>query len=629
MGQTHPACRGAECQLPMCRGLERESSNVTDSEYPPHIVGGLLSQHFSCCKDTTDTSFEQVIVEQHPVVSSRFGGNRSNPGISQVVVPQLPRKRLLTPHIKHRFGDYYEVGNKLGEGSFGDVYEGCSRLMDPVSGRPQEIREGDVAAGVDWHQTARRRVAVKIFRLGVGDQSAQSQTMDMKKLQSFRAERAMLAGLEHPHIVRMFECFQESRALFIVLELCHGGELYSRLVTRARECGSGGLDELLCKRLFRQMLHAVGYLHAQNIVHRDIKTENFLLFGAPGTREADTLKLCDFGTAARLSEQRPRSMENIGTLSYTAPEVYANKGAALPADNWSLGVVLYVMITGTNPFRMPGRKVDKEETVRRIRSGDFEQRRQSWLNVTASGQDLIKRFLVLDEGQRLTCKRALTHKWLEESPNPSDGGVFSGVPAVLSCVGSQKMLAREAPKVMVLLQHMIRLSAAQRAAIECCALAATEADLNSSIPWRELFIVLDSDQDGRLSFTELAVGLQTLAGSAAPPSLKDGQLEDSIQALDFDGSGYVEWVEWLVIALLSSKGIAEACEPLSTAFRLIDRTAETSDPTTEDATQESISELIASSAPKLTGSTMISGEGACTLQDLRFVLASLEVYEIM
>jgi Ca2+-binding EF-hand superfamily protein len=317
-------------------------------------------------------------------------------------------------------------------------------------------------------------------------------------------------------------------------------------------------------------------------------------------------------------------MENIGTLSYTAPEVYANRGAALAADNWSLGVVLYVMITGTNPFRVPGRKVDKEETVRRIRSGDFEQRRQSWLNVSVRGQDLIRRFLVLSESERLTCKRALQHQWLQEFPNPSDGGVFSGVPTVLSCVSSQQLLAQEAPKVMLLLQHVLRLSAAQRVAIECCALAATEADLNSTVPWRDLFIALDHDQDGRLSLGEFAVGLQTLAGSAAPRNV---QLEDSIQALDFDGSGYVEWVEWLVIALLSSKGIAEACEPLSTAFRLIDRTAETSDPAAEEGTQESISELIARSAPRMSG--VISNDAVCTLQDLRFVLASLEVYEIM
>jgi len=356
-----------------------------------------------------------------------------------------------------------------------------------------------------------------------------------------------------------------------------------------------------------------------------MKTENFLLFGAPGTHEADTLKLCDFGTATKLSEQRPRSMEKLGTLSYTAPEVYANKGAALAADNWSLGVVLYVMITGTNPFRVPGCKVDKEETVRRIRSGEFEQRHQPWLNVSGGGKDLIRQFLVLDECERLTCKKALLHKWLKISPVLSDDGVIAEIPTVLSCVGSQKMLAEEAATVMILLQHILGLSAVQRTALECCALATTEADLNSQIPWRGLFIALDSDQDGRLSLTEFALGLPILAGSAALASLKDGQLEDSIQALDFDGSGYVEWVEWLVIALLSSKGIAEACEPLSTAFRLIERTAdidrtvETSDPATKEAR----------SAPKITASAVISNDGVCTLQDMRFAVASLEVYKML
>jgi len=286
------------------------------------------------------------------------------------------------------------------------------------------------------------------------------------------------------------------------------------------------------------------------------------------------------------------------------------------------------MITGTNPFRVPGIKVDKEETVRRIRSADFEQRHQSWLNVSVGAKDLIRQFLVLDECERLTCKKALLHKWLETHPVPLCDGVIAEVPSVLNCVNSQKMLAQEAPKVMILLQHTLRLSTAQRAAVECCALATAEADLNSNIAWRDLFIALDSDRDGRLSLTELAAGLQTLAGSAAPASLKDGKLEDSIQALDFDGSGYVEWVEWLVMALLSSQGIAEACEPLSTAFRLIDRTAETSAPAAEEATQESISKLIARSAPKMTGSAVISNDEVCTLQDLRLVLASLEVYEI-
>lgn len=532
----------------------------------------------------------------------------------------------MVPHRKHRFSDYYEVSKKLGEGSFGDVHEAAARLTDPVTGRPLENAEGDVAAGSDGRKNARRHVAVKIFHLGHSQEGSPMRTKnaDLKKTQSFEAERSMLADLEHPHIVRMFECFQESHNLFIVLELCRGGELYSRLVARAREVGSGGLDEPLARVLFKQMLYAVGYLHSRHIVHRDIKTENFLLVGEPGAPEADTLKLCDFGTASRLSQAKPRSMENIGTLSYTAPEVYANKGAAIAADAWSLGVVLYVMITGTNPFRSPGRKVDREETVRRIRMCEFEQRRQSWLSVSARAQDLVKRFLVLDEQQRLTCVQALRHKWLTDLSRPE---TLVGLPTT-SVGASPATLAAYAPKVIALLLRLPRLASAQRLAVECCALAATEADLPSRGPWRELFVALDADQDGQLSFSELAEGLIRLVGNSASRE----QVEECARALDLDSSGAIEWVEWLVIALLSSKGISEECEPLSTAFRLIDRPAELAlEPSPEDDLHvpEPIGQTIVRWVPRTQGSAAAASDGACTLQDLRFVLSSLEVYEML
>merc|ERR1719215_45506 len=233
-----------------------------------------------------------------------------------------------------------------------------------------------------------RKVAVKVFNVDslAGARSRTADPTSSKRRQSYQAEKEMLTMLDHPHIVRMYECFEEDTRLYIVLEVCKGGELYTRLVKDSRKAGGGGMEEAQVKELFRQMLLAVGYLHSQNIVHRDIKTENFLLVGEKNSPQNNVLKLCDFGTATRLTNEMPRSMESIGTLSYTAPEIYNNRGATVAADCWSLGVVLYVLVTGTNPFRLPG-AVNREETIKRIKEGNFDRSRIAWRNVSEPAQD--------------------------------------------------------------------------------------------------------------------------------------------------------------------------------------------------------------------------------------------------
>merc|ERR1719424_1438085 len=203
----------------------------------------------------------------------------------------------------------------------------------------------------------------------------------------------------------MFECFEEKTGLYIVLELCRGGELYERIAAKARAGAGGGLEESTSRHIFNQMLLAASYLHANRVVHRDLKSENFLLLGEPGSPQADVIKLCDFGTAAQLSDQKPRSMERIGTLSYSSRDLYANRGASVAADNWSLGVVLYVLLVGASPFRTSGNET-REETMKRIQQGDFETRRPAWQGLTPLAMDLVRKLLVVEETARLTSRKA-------------------------------------------------------------------------------------------------------------------------------------------------------------------------------------------------------------------------------
>jgi len=104
-----------------------------------------------------------------------------------------------------------------------------------------------------------------------------------------------------------------------------------------------------------------------------------------------------------------------------------------------------------------------------------------------------------------------------------------------------------------------------------CAQMMSEADVlnsQSPVPWYDLFFALDKDEDGRLSFGELFEGLKALVG--AWPALDERQLDGLVRALDLDCSGYIEWVEWTAVSLLSMKGYADP-EPLTTVFRLLDR----------------------------------------------------------
>jgi len=470
-----------------------------------------------------------------------------------VDLPRNSRAKLLQPHLHHRFADHYEIFDKLGEGSFGDVFEARHNSVD-------DNEKGLFSAfAPKVNNAADRCVAVKIFSVGGSgrDLSLKVGSEIAKRRRSFETERTILASLEHPHIVRMHECFREQDSLFIVMELCRGGELYSRLVDRPRQVGNGGFNEELSKLLFRQMLQAVAYMHSMNIVHRDIKTENFLLLGEEGTPEGDVLKLCDFGTSARLTPQRPRCMDNIGTLSYTAPEVYAHKGAACAADNWSLGVVLYVVLTAMNPFRHPG-KSKREDTVRRICAGRYEQNRSSWKSVSSRAKDLVRRLIVIEEGARWTSFMALKHEWvLDGTRSIFDVEILPG-------------LELHVPRLITLLTKMPHLSKDHRLALAACAMATAENDIQTvGMPWRELFLDLDQDNDGRLSYAEMLTGLKWLLREAAD-QLSESQLLECTLSLDLDESGYIEWVEFMVVGILCLTPLPGASETWDTAMRLLE-----------------------------------------------------------
>lgn len=493
----------------------------------------------------------------------------------------LARRRVFSSHVRATFNEHYKLLHRVGEGHYAHVFEAEALKQEPSQKDPEIT--GSCDEGGATSSRLPRRVAVKCFNLWQGSGEALSGARAKIMKESFQKERAMLARSEHPHIVKIYECFEEKTSLWVVLELCRGGELNEYVASRAqqRKAGGGALDEPEGRLYFRQMLHAAGFLHANRIVHRDIKTENFLLLGNPKTVEGGVIKLCDFDTAVQLTDQMPRAQGRIGTLSYTAPEIYARRGADLHADMWSLGVVLYVLLVGASPFRTAGSE-PRSETTKRIMAGTYDTLRPGWQRLSHGAKDLVAKLLVVEEQLRFGIPDAFLHQWMERSSSLIALKETQVVEQkrVLPPMSEQELdlanYAHHIQKVLYLVSCFAGLDPLQQLLISVYAQVTPDselADLDLPLPWYELFFALDEDKDGRLGFSELARGLQKLVtiGLGEFDPRHEEKVNVLVRALDLDGNGYVDWVEWTALAFSSSSSLATQPEPLQTIFRMIDR----------------------------------------------------------
>ena len=143
--------------------------------------------------------------------------------------------------------------------------------------------------------------------------------------------------MDHPNILKLNEVFQDDAKFYVVTELCLGGELFEQIVKRQ------SFSENDAAYIMEQILSSINYCHLNNICHRDLKPENILI------EEGDSVKVIDFGTAQTFTSDK--GMHNIlGTPYYMAPEIFAKSGYNEKCDIWSVGVIMYILLTGRPPF---------------------------------------------------------------------------------------------------------------------------------------------------------------------------------------------------------------------------------------------------------------------------------------
>jgi len=208
----------------------------------------------------------------------------------------------------------------------------------------------------------------------------------------------------HPNVVAFHDFFKDDATgmFYIVMELCKGGDLFSRIVE------DGSYNEKSAAELLRQLASALVYIHSLGITHRDLKPENILL----SSKSPDaTVKIVDFGLSKLVKEDQALMTTVIGTWAYCAPEVFSQQPYDSSVDTWALGILMFIMLSGYHPFDPYGELADGE-LITRITNDDFDFDEPEWDGISDDGKFIIRRLLQKDPAKRMSLENFLASPWV-------------------------------------------------------------------------------------------------------------------------------------------------------------------------------------------------------------------------
>ncbi|KAJ1294862.1 hypothetical protein BS78_01G179000 [Paspalum vaginatum] len=288
------------------------------------------------------------------------------------------------------FAAKYELGKEVGRGHFGHT---CLA----------RARKGDMRGQL---------LAVKVI--------AKAKMTTAISIEDVRREVKILKALSgHSNLVKFYDACEDSLNVYIIMELCEGGELLDRILSRG-----GRYNEGDAKIIVEQILNVVAFCHLQGVVHRDLKPENFLFSTKD---EHSPMKIIDFGLSDFIRPDE-RLNDIVGSAYYVAPEVL-HRSYSTEADMWSIGVITYILLCGSRPFWAR----TESGIFRSVLRADPNFDDTPWQSVSPEAKDFVKRLLNKDYRKRMTAAQALSHPWLRDEHRqiPLDMLVFKLVKAYL------------------------------------------------------------------------------------------------------------------------------------------------------------------------------------------------------
>lgn len=246
-----------------------------------------------------------------------------------------------------------------------------------------------------------------------------------------KRELEVMRMIDHPNLIKYYSAFEDGKYLHIVMELCSGGDLLEKLSSE------GFIDEGQVRIIMRKLMLAVHHLHRVTICHRDLKPDNFLFASKAAGAE---IKIIDFGMSIKQPDLQQMS-SFVGTPYYLAPEVIAGN-YGLECDIWSLGVVMFVLLSGQQPFG--GETLT--EIMQRISHADYEFEPDVWGPVSIEAKDLLTKMLVVRPAKRISLPAALGHAWFSGAAAPP---LSRTVLSSLQQYKAPKKLQQEVMKIMI------------------------------------------------------------------------------------------------------------------------------------------------------------------------------------
>ncbi|CAH9100824.1 unnamed protein product [Cuscuta europaea] len=310
------------------------------------------------------------------------------------------------------FLNHYEIGEEVGRGHFGYT---CS-----AKGKKGSLKGMDVAVKVIPKAKMNTAIAIEDVR---------------REVNILRA----LTG--HTNLVHFYDAYEDESNVYVVMELCKGGELLDRILSRG-----GKYSEEDARAVLVQILSIVSYCHLQGVVHRDLKPENFLF---TSNDERSPLKAIDFGLSDYVKPDE-RLNDIVGSAYYVAPEVL-HRSYGTEADMWSLGVIAYIILSGSRPFWAR----TESGIFRAVLKIDPNFDEATWTTLSSDAIDFVKRLLNKDYRKRLTASQALCHPWLaghHDVKIPLDLMIFKLVKIYIYSSSLRKAALRALAKTLTIQQ---------------------------------------------------------------------------------------------------------------------------------------------------------------------------------